>query len=367
MYNIEILNKMTVNITKVYNNDITLFGSFYIKKYKAKYSSLKYEVNSLFKDELFISSKGGNRVEYRCINCNELNDILVSKFLIKDSVYCSKCRETNLEKRNKQSKYITDTFINNGKIIKKDTIIKQKIKDMSIDELIKYSNICFDKESEKFINDYKTDNISFNEFEKIKDYIHKIDNIEIFNLKFKFINNIKIANHKKYTPSLHLLNDDKIITFRNIEFICENCDNTFMTSRRIKERIDNNRKIMCKGCCLSNKIFKIKNTTNILGEKITYQSKPEKIVIDFCKENNIIIKDGKKISYFLEKTRKYSIDFYLPEFDLDLEIKADHIWHKNQILNGIWDAKMEAIKNINYKLVFDYEIEEFLNSLILSK
>lgn len=358
---------MALNITKFYNNDVTLFGSFYIKKYKAKYSSLKYEVNSLFKDELFISSKNGNRVEYKCINCNELNDILVSKFLIKDSIYCSKCRETNLEKRSNQSKFIKESYFNNGKIIKKETIIKRKIKDMNVDELIINSNNLFDNESEIFKNDYNNNNISYEEFEKIKNYIFKIDNNELYNLEYKFIKNIKVGNHKKYTPALHLINDNKIITFRDIEFICENCDKTFKTSRRIKERIDNNKKIMCKGCCLSNKIFKIKNTKNILGEKITYQSKPEKKVIDFCQENNIIIKDGLKIRYFLDKQRNYNIDFYLPQIDLNLEIKADHIWHKKQVSSGIWDAKMEAIKNINYKLVFDYEIDDFLNSLILSK
>ena len=85
----------------------------------------------------------------------------------------------------------------------------------------------------------------------------------------------------------------------------------------------------------------------------------------FCNENNIIILDGKKINYLFQDNKKtYKIDFYLPEFNIDLEIKAEHIWHKKQIENGIWSAKMEAVQKLNYKLVFDYNIDIFLKSLI---
>ena len=354
MCNINILEKLVVNINKIYNDYETIVGTFEVKKYVSKYSCNKKEINKIFNNGLVIKNSK-YKVEYECVNCQKINNIGLGRFLTKNSLYCYLCKESDLIKKEKQSHFMKHSYKEYNKVQKKNDIKSIRMRDLSVSELIKYSEECFENEDLIFKTDYFNRNISLKEFEKIKSHISKIDGVVIESESVQFIRNIKINNSKKYTPALLLKNQDILIFFRKIEFCCESCNTIFMTSRRIKERVNNNNKILCLGCCLSNKIFKIKNTVNIIGDKITYQSKPEKKIIDFCNENNIIILDGKKINYLFQDNKKtYKIDFYLPEFNIDLEIKAEHIWHKKQIENGIWSAKMEAVQKLNYKLFRKY-------------
>jgi hypothetical protein len=75
---------------------------------------------------------------------------------------------------------------------------------------------------------------------------------------------------------------------------------------------------------------------------------------------NILIENGPKINYsFNSKNRKYIVDFYIPSINTLIELKDEHIWHKEQIKNGIWKSKMDKIDELlknntydNYLLIY---------------
>ena len=159
-----------------------------------------------------------------------------------------------------------------------------------------------------------------------------------------------------------------MINYNNITYKCENCDKYFRTTRKPIER-KNNSKCLCKDCSFSNKIFKIKHILNKNNEKITYQSSPELELINFCNDNDILIKNGPHIKYFFDgKIRQYHIDFIIEENGLLIEIKDNHIWHKNQVKSGKWKLKETAAKkyakknNLKYKLIFTQYLKDFLNT-----
>ena len=90
--------------------------------------------------------------------------------------------------------------------------------------------------------------------------------------------------------------------------------------------------------------------------------------------NNIIVHDGPKISYFWnDKDRNYIVDFYLPGLNCLIEIKDDHVWHKEQVENGKWGAKITAVERViknneysHYYLIFPSSFKE-KTELILDK
>jgi hypothetical protein len=45
---------------------------------------------------------------------------------------------------------------------------------------------------------------------------------------------------------------------------------------------------------------------------------------------------------FNEKSRKYRVDFQIN--DCLIEIKDFHIWHRNQVESGLWQAKVDAVE-----------------------
>ena len=92
--------------------------------------------------------------------------------------------------------------------------------------------------------------------------------------------------------------------------------------------------------------------------------------IELCIENNIQIMNGFEIPYyFKKKDRTYIADFYLPEYKYIIEIKSRNPYYKEDLMNGKAEAKGAAACNfgkqygMKYKLVFDYDIENFIKNL----
>lgn len=103
-------------------------------------------------------------------------------------------------------------------------------------------------------------------------------------------------------------------------------------------------KSLCKDCNLTNNIFKLRSYENLSKEKIMYQSKFELKFIRYCNEKKIYLINGPKIDYtFKDKNCKYKVDFAIPKLNLLIEIKDNHIWHREQINNGKWNSKVEGV------------------------
>lgn len=363
----EFFEKLVGSIVSVNIENIEKTGKFTIKMFKHKYSSHKYETPSLFIDDEFIKPRV-TKVKYLC-DCGEIRNILVVKFLKKDGLFCNKCKEMVDCKRMKQSEYMKDTFKNNGRVVKKyrEKIIEKKL---TLNEIIENSLIEFNNETDEYKESFYSNHVTNEEFVNKNDSIISINNVMIQDLIFIPI--YRLYNSHKYCQKIYDKVNDRILSFKNITYICKCCGDIFesSTSRLPANKIKNH-KILCSDCALSNKTFKMRNILNINGDKITYQSKPELDLINYCNINNIIIENGPKVKFmFNDKERTYKIDFMIRDLNILIEIKDNHIWHKKQVESGRWKLKENSAKdyciknNMKYHLIFPENIEELKKIII---
>ena len=317
-----------------------------IKLYKHKYSSTGKPSPTLYIDGVPITGKQRTskyKVEFIC-ECGNKSTTVLCKFLTKTKMTCTHCRE-NEEKVNWHRKYyqLKRFGITRGNKVK---VINDR---------------CFDDESDEFKKEYFKRNLTVSEFNIIKKHIYSIDGITIEDKNIEFIAADKCNNGMIYSQAViidgikHKLND--------IQLKCAKCGRIFHITRHLKERF-NNYNFDCKDCYLVNKVFKVQKYSSSL----TYQSKPELKFIETCIKNGIEITNGSKVEYdYNSKKHKYTIDFYLPNRKMQVEIKDNHVWHKNQVKSGKWKAKEDAaIKYCNehnqkFVLLFSDKFNEFFN------
>lgn len=357
----EFIEILAERIIEVYNKDNLLQpGNYGIRMFRHKYSSQPKESITLFIDEKSIPRDSGYKVKYLC-NCGEKSVILLAKYIVKYKMGCKRCAE-DLEKRTKQSIYMKNTFEENGKILKK---VKPPKPSYTNRERIEMSKLLFESESEEFKEHFYSIGTTIEEFDRHKNAIVSINGVNINDIEF--IPCLSISNLHKYSQYILDKTSDKIFKFGNLVYNCSCCSEIFVAgrSRLPKERLCRY-KILCKGCNLSNKSFKVRPTYNISGEIINYQSNPELDLIDFYNSNNIIISNGPNIDFkFDNKDRKYRVDFYIKSFNMLIEIKDNHIWHRKQVESGIWQAKENSAKkycvenDLEYKLIFTKEMNNF--------
>ena len=337
--NKDILDKLEI-IEVVKNNKKLEYSKLEFKYFNHKYSNFSGNTINLFLDNNYISNKD-TYIKYKC-SCNQINNILLKRFLTKKTLSCRYCSNENI----KLPKH------------------KQNKKELTNVEIIDNSNIAFNKESEKFKLKYFTKHLTNIEFNLLKSKIYSVDNV--LYKEHIFYEHIKHYNHYKYSQKV--LIDNKFITFKKVKFYCDCCGEIFSTSRDYKKKSYTD--ILCRRCHLNNKVFNIKKMVNINNDIITYQSLLELRLIEYCNNNNILIEDGKIIDYiFNGKKLKYYVDFFIPSKNLLIEIKDDHCWYKKEVETGKWEAKMIGVeiflKNINYQysLVFKKDFDNFIYNL----
>lgn len=320
-----------------------------------KYSSVKKPTIKIQVDDKLC--KRYDRLTYSCPMCNSSSSILVGRFLTKKSKYCYKCKEDNEEKRKKQSEFIIKSYANFNKVTSKEK--EEKI------DIIELSKNLFEKESEDFKKEYFNRNLTVEEFNKIKENIKSINGVNVLNKNIIYYPIIKVNNQMKYSSKVFI---DEFILFTNCEFCCEICGDDFK-GRNLKKKLNT---ILCPSCNFSNTVFKFKSTLNINGEKVVYQSKPELKLINTLNKNNILIKNGPKINYNFKGDEKiYKVDFEIPSLRQLIEIKGNHIWHKEQLESGKWEAKELSakkwcdVRNYIYKLIFD--LDNYINDISLKE
>ena len=153
---------------------------------------------------------------------------------------------------------------------------------------------------------------------------------------------------------------------KDINLKCQCCGKIFHITRQLKEKI-NNGYFLCKGCAFVNLSFAVKS----YSDSLTYQSGEELDFIERCIANNIEISDAEGIPYnFNGKLKVYNPDFKLPSLKMLVEIKDNHVWHREQVESGKWGVKESAaIKYCNengytYHLLFPNDIEPFFDSIL---
>ena len=344
------------NIIIVYSKkdkNVYYEGKFYPILFKHMYSSSKNETVRLKINDNILPI-GDLIVKYKCPSCASENDILLKKFLTKITTKCIHCKEDE-DKRKTQSIYVKSSFAEFGKLHRKVIEKKKKLFSMSSNELIELSNKSFDKETSEFKNIYFNSIPTIDEFSKIKNKI-KIENINMNSIEY--YPHILTNHSHKYSPKI-LDENGKLHLLSSVTYICDSCGVEF-NGRYFKYR-SSQHKVLCRSCIFCNKSFKIRYTKNIKGDKIRYQSNPELDLINYCNINSVLIENGPLIKYeFENKIRTYFVDFRIR--NILIEVKDDHIWHKNDILSGKWKAKEDAAKEyckinkLEYKLIMKKDV-----------
>lgn len=328
------------------NGDIEIFYD------KNKYSAsneptLKIKMSS----QIF---KRTDKLTYECPNCHTISTIFIGKFISKNSTFCMHCKEKQNYKRDTQKEYVLKSWKGFGKIVPKYKNKTEKVLGVIIEDSIK----SFSEENDQFKKDYFKRVPTILEFNKIKNSVKSIEG-NIINKDIKYYPIVKNNNQMRYSPKV--LIDGKLFLLNNCEFYCSICGDDFK-GRNFKSK-SNSDKILCQSCSFSNKIFKFKSILNISGDKVTYQSNPELKLIKHYNNNNIIIKNGPKIEYYLNGDKKiYKVDFEVPSNKFLIEVKGEHIWHRKEVESGKWQAKEKAAKiwclknGYTYHLLFNVDV-----------
>tara|TARA_B110000037_G_C17116112_1_gene503791 strand:+ start:1235 stop:2398 length:1164 start_codon:yes stop_codon:yes gene_type:complete len=356
MYNVDNINKLLNNIIKiVYKKDNSEFNykSITCSKIIHKNSNLvnnkrftNKSIYRMFIDGVLIKKNNPFRVHYKCINCDRVNISNLNNIIRKINKNQSKCKMcVNLcfIKRIKQSNYMKSTFSKYG-IITKKTKKKSKI---STDNFIKNSNNEFEEMDHDYKNDYFNKHLTIVEFNNIKSRIISFQKDKFTNMSdFIYCPTIRIFNQTYFNPYFLDKNRNVLEKTIYIKFTCEKCNN--IGFHRDLYIFKNKIKLYCNDCMRCNKTFKIRAFKNINNEKITYQSKIELKFVKYCNKNNILIRDGPKIKYSWndKDNLRYIVDYYVPDLNYLIELKDMHHWNKQQIKNGKWGCKLNAVNEL---------------------
>lgn len=345
----EIRQQILDNVLEICDGDKILEKKLSISFATSKYSSVKKDMWHVNLNDKMLSRKRNNNytVKYKCVTCNNINVIGMITFLRKinkGSIECTACRNFNEEKRKKQSiflkKFLEEKKNNIDKEPKEEIIIIKTNKDLK-----KESEVAFNLENDEYKTSYFLYHLNQEDYTRISKNLISFHNGRYNNLsELEFWPVFKTNNQMNYTSVLYDKVNDSIIKAHQPILKCENCDNEWRA--KSIEKFKNSIKIMCKDCSFTNKIFKIRKTTNCNNDNIMYQSKLELKFIKWCNKHKIVLKNGPNVKYvFKEKERTYRVDFCINK--TLIEIKDNHIWHQNDIKTGKWKAKEDSV----YKLI----------------
>ena len=315
-----------------------------IEKLVAKYSNTKDPIAKMVIDKKPISRNNSYLVEFTCQNCNTIREITLNLFMrrvSKNTTKCFCCMNADKEKCAKQSEFMKENMY---KIIEGEYVRNPKVSHKTMTQHLEYSKSEWEKEDVEFTNNYNLIHLSEEEFTNILPKIKGVGNSKLVNLEgWSYFAYYRVFNQTRYTPMLVNTTTNVVEKPQYVTFECENCGNLF--THRDLEIVKNKLKIYCQGCSLTNRTFRLRSHTMKNGNKILWQSIPEKRFIDWCEDHSIEIKNGPIIQYkFQDKMHGYRVDFELPSFKKLIEIKDNHCWHKQQLASGKFGAKEEAAK-----------------------
>lgn len=350
---LEYANKLVKTINKIYHkktNKKINFKKLNIKKIIHQYSNTKEKIYRIFinfedsDSETLIKRNNPYRIHYFCLECGRENIVNLNNIVRKinrNIKKCNMCKNLDENKRKKQSLYMK-----NNKRRKNFKNSKNKVKEIiSTIQKIKESSKSFELLDDDYKSDYFNKHLTKDEFERYSSKIISFQNDKFNNISnFNYIPIVKIGNQTMYNPYLYDIKRDVLEKPIYIKYLCDSCSSPHICKYLFNFK--NKYKLLCKYCSLCNKTFKIRPFKNINKEKITYQSKFELKFIKKCNNEKILIQNGPKLEYIWNnKKLKYIVDFYIPKLNIIIEIKDNHIWHKQQIENGKWGCKIKSVTN----------------------
>lgn len=351
---IEKFDKINKNILEIWeNNNLDLFS---INKIIHKYSNTKAPLYRFFfnnnncsdfinYEKNIITRNNHYNVTYKCITCNSIHKVALNNILRKinnNIINCRICKEYEDNKRLNHSTELKNYYYN----FKNNISLPSNIEKTLLQKLYDDKN-KFDEYDSEFKDNYFKRNMNNEEFNYIKEKIISFQNKKfILNNDFIYYPCVSISNQTRFCPYLFSKSNNNIEKIINIELKCDNCNNNFISKDLHSHK--NKIKTLCKDCNLTNNVFKIRTYKNLLNTTILYQSKFELKFIRYCNENKIRVINGPKIEYNRSNSKKihtYKIDFAIPKLKLLIEIKDNHIWHKEQVNSGKWQDKVRGVNN----------------------
>jgi len=307
-----------------------------------------------------------------CITCGVesiVNLGNIPRKLNEGKVRCYKCKEMDPNKRLLHSNFMTNTYQKHGKVVPKPKLVIVTTGQYNIHN----SNIEFNRMTEYFKTKYFERHFTSDEFEVLRPRIVSVQDGKYTNIaSLVYCPHIIVHNQTKFNPYLYDSMTQEFIKPEYITYKCDVCNDLF-TNRDLY--IQKGRtKLLCNECNLCNNVYKVRPTENIEGTRITFQSKMELEFVNFCAQHNIVVENGPNLEYTWNNgSHKYRVDFYIPQLNALVEIKAEHCWHNEQVKNGKWQAKIDAVNAAierkiysSYFLIFPRNYEEN-KSIILGK
>lgn len=344
---VELIKELEDSIISVFGeeNEEINFKKKEIKLFKHKYSSSSEPSITLFLDDIPLTGRTKFHVKYKC-SCGRIHVIYLSKFLKKNRLKCSSCRED--EEKVQWHKLFF-------KLRKEGKERGNKIKKVNVYD--------FNLESDDFKNNYYKRNLTKEEFDIAKKFIYSIQGEIVYNKDMTLIEHAPSKNGKKYSQWVDV--SGKKIRLTDIQLKCPLCGDVFHITRMLKERVLAYN-FDCKKCYLNNKTFAVKK----IHDNLTYQGKLEERFINKCLEKNIEITNGFKIPYtFNNQPKLYTVDFFLPKEKKLIEIKDNHVWHRRQVESGRWGIKENAAlkyceeNGYSFHLLFPKDIDLFIETI----
>jgi len=299
---------------------------------RSKYSSTTENIWHLIINGNKIKKSSEILFTYTCNICQAENVIGTTHMLRKIRNGNSRCVDCSRKEHNETPGH---NCINPANHIVKEILTKVQFHEKSVEE--------FENLDENYKNSYFLSHLTEEDYNRIRKKIISFGNDKYTDLdNYEFWSIYKVNNQMRFSSVLYDTVHKCIFKADQPIIECDNCEKQWRC--KSIERFKNDYKLLCPDCKLCNRTFKIRPTKNINNETIIYQSKLELKFIDWCNNNNLVVKNGPNIDYFFkEKQRKYKVDFQIE--NILIETKDFHIWHRRQVSNGMWQKKIDAVDN----------------------
>lgn len=353
-------------------NELVIKDRCSIQKITSIYSNTKEPIFKLIIDKTAISRNNTYTVKYKCQTCTTEQEITLNLYMRKvnrEITGCDACKNREMTKCNTHREFMKQnaTALLSGSYIKEETV---KVKTFTVNKHLDKSLVDWEQEDEDFKEKYFMYHLTQSDFERFRTKIVSINNDKFRNIsEWDYFPTYRIYNQSRYTPMLVHKTDKTIEKPLYLKFKCDNCDDIFI--HRDMEIIKNQYKLLCKNCSFTNKIFCLRKYTCKNGTTLMWQSIPERRFIDWCEDHHIIIKNGPNIEYtFNGHAHIYRVDFELPQYNILIEMKDNHCWHKQQVESGKFGAKETAANewctkhNYTYHVVFPKTLQKMKDSIL---
>jgi len=355
----------TYDVSKI-KFSLTLRENKFWKQYK---NGNKYNYTLTINDEK-LPLKAKFKLEYNCISCGHkcviINNFrLVNKLLGNNVLRCVHC----IQKLDHAMRKYRSNMMHGHKPVKGTVYNRAKAKNVRPD---------FSDMPAEWISSYFERNYTVKEFNKmLSDFsVVSINGYDLKNLDYTYIPYAKTFNENAFAPKIVI--DGKIQSIQKMECMCKICGNPYSFHFKKKDTVRRKTKNICRNCMeyyLVNSTWKVQDTVNCIGEKVTYQSSIELEFINLCNRHGIVVVDGPVLDYeFKGVQRKYHVDFFIPCLNELIEIKAMHKFQRDDIASGKFQAKCNvAEQNVSigrynaFSVLYDYQMTKSWEKEFVSK